>query len=214
MERFKITPVGIVRKNDREVILEIFPEFRDAIDGLHEGDWIKLILWFHKSDTPEKRRVLKVHPYNNPQNPLTGVFATRSPVRPNPLAIYTVQIHSIDGNRLYIDWIDAEDGTPIADIKIFVERLDCPTKREVEEWELDIRSARRIGGLNLIPRISEHLDELEEVSPEEFTALVVGLGAETAYLTARDLVTLIEALKWVYEKLPVEITDKLKAQIL
>lgn len=154
---------------------------------------------------------MKVHPYNNPQNPLTGVFATRSPVRPNPLAIYTVQIHSIDGNRLYIDWIDAEDGTPIADIKIFVERLDCPTKME---WELDVENARRIGRFNLIPRISEHLNELEEVSPEEFTALVIGLGAETAYLTARDLVTLIETLKEVYEKLPVEIKDKLKAQIL
>ncbi|WP_346766011.1 TrmO family methyltransferase [Thermococcus sp. M39] len=82
MEKFKITPVGIVRKDKVETILEIFPEFKDAIDGLHEGDWIKLILWFHKSDTPEKRQILKVHPYNNPQNPLTGVFATRSPVRP------------------------------------------------------------------------------------------------------------------------------------
>ncbi|ALM74923.1 tRNA (N6-threonylcarbamoyladenosine(37)-N6)-methyltransferase TrmO [Thermococcus barophilus] len=212
MEKFNIIPVGVVRKGAGEDILEIFPRFRDAADGLHEGDFIKLILWFHKSDTLEKRRVLKVHPHGNPQNPLTGVFATRSPVRPNPLAIYTVRIHRIEEGRIYIDPIDAENGTPIADIKIFVESLDCPARRELEEWELDIENARHIGNINLIPRISEHLDELEEVSPEEFTALIVELGSRTIYLTAKDLADLIRFLNETYERLPVEIKDKLKSQ--
>ncbi|AFL95714.1 hypothetical protein CL1_1515 [Thermococcus cleftensis] len=125
VEPFKIIPVGYVRKNG-ETFIEILQKFHEAIDGLNEGDWIKLILWFHKSDNPEKRSVLKVHPYNNPENPLRGVFATRSPVRPNPLAIYAVRINRIEGNRLYIDWIDAHNGTPVVDIKILVERLDCP----------------------------------------------------------------------------------------
>ncbi|WP_346766017.1 TrmO family methyltransferase [Thermococcus sp. M39] len=126
--------------------------------------------------------------------------------------MYTVQIHRIEENRIYVDWIDADDGTPIADIKIFVERLDCSTGRKVEEWELDIGNARQIGGLNLIPRVSEHLDELEEVSPEEYIALVVELGAKTTHLTAKELVELIKVLEEVYEKLPVEIKDKLKSQ--
>ena len=212
MEKFEIIPVGVVRKGERGDVLEIFPKFKDAADGLHEGDFIKLILWFHKSDIPEKRRILKVHPHGNPQNPLTGVFATRSPVRPNPLAIYTVRIHRIEESRIYIDPIDADDGTPIADIKIFVESLDCPARRELEEWELDIENARQISELNLIPRISEHLDELEEVSPEEFTALIVELGSRTIYLTAKDLADLIKFLNETYERLPVEIKDKLKSQ--
>ncbi len=124
-EPFKIVPVGYIRKNG-ETFIEILPEFVEAAEDLREGDWIKLILWFHESDSPERRKTLKVHPHGDPGNPLTGVFATRSPVRPNPLALYTVQINRIEENKLHIDRIDAMDGTPVADIKIFVERLDCP----------------------------------------------------------------------------------------
>ncbi len=160
-ERFNVVPIGLVRKEDRRTWLEIHEEFRDALDGLKEGDWVKLILWFDGSDTPEKRSILKVHPYNNPQNPLTGVFATRSPVRPNPLALYTVRIESMEGGKLYIDWIDARDGTPIADMKIFVERLDCPSRFSnvpVGEEDLDIGRSVQIGDVNVIPEGSgEHL---------------------------------------------------------
>ncbi|WP_297092591.1 tRNA (N6-threonylcarbamoyladenosine(37)-N6)-methyltransferase TrmO [Thermococcus sp.] len=208
-EPFKLVPVGYVRKNG-ETLIEILPEFREAMDGLAEGDWIKLILWFHASDRPERRSILKVHPYNNPENPLRGVFATRSPVRPNPLAIYAVRINRIEGNRLYIDWIDAMDGTPVVDIKILVERLDCPGETQIPEGELDIPSSRQVGEVNLIPRKNEHLDELEEVPPEEYEALVLELGPKTTTLTAKDLVELLEALMEVYENLPVEIKDKLR----
>ncbi|AEC52085.1 hypothetical protein PNA2_1170 [Pyrococcus sp. NA2] len=119
----EVFPVGYIRKGR---IVEILPEFTEAMEGLKEGDMIKLILWFHKSDTPEKRRTLKVHPYGDPRNPLRGVFATRSPIRPNPIAIYTVRIKRIEGNKIYIDEIDAFEGTPVLDIKIFVKHLDCP----------------------------------------------------------------------------------------
>jgi len=208
-EPFKLIPVGYVRKGE-ETFIEILPEFREAMDGLAEGDWIKLILWFHASDRPERRSILRVHPYNNPENPLRGVFATRSPVRPNPLAIYAVRINRIEGNRLYTDWIDAMDGTPVVDIKILVERLDCPREAPLPEEELDIPSSRQVGEVNLIPRKSEHLDELEEISPEEYEALVLELGPKTSVLTAKELVELIEALTEVYENLPVEIKDRLR----
>lgn len=66
MEKFKLTPLGRVHK-DGETFLEIYPEFAEALEGLNEGDWIKLILWFHKSDTPEKRKTLKVHPRGDPK---------------------------------------------------------------------------------------------------------------------------------------------------
>ncbi len=141
-EPFKIVPVGYVRKNE-ETFIEILPEFKEALDGLRDGDWIKLVLWFHGSDTPERRSVLKVHPYNNPENPLRGVFATRSPVRPNPIALYTVRIHRIEKERLYIDEIDAFDGTPVVDIKPFVERLDCP--EEARLWESRLYTTPKTG---------------------------------------------------------------------
>ncbi|MDI3474805.1 MAG: hypothetical protein PWQ79_1257 [Thermococcaceae archaeon] len=127
-EPFKIVPVGYVRKDEglHETFIEILPEFIEATEGLREGDWIKLLLWFHLSDTPEKRSVFKVHPRGDPRNPIRGVFATRSPLRPNPIALYTVRIHRMAENRLYIAQIDAIEGTPVVDIKPFVERLDCP----------------------------------------------------------------------------------------
>jgi len=211
-EPFKIVPVGYVRKDDElhEVFIEILPEFKDAMDGLREGDWIKLVLWFHGSDTPERRKILKVHPYGNPKNPLTGVFATRSPYRPNPIALYTVRIHRIEGSKLYIDWIDAIDGTPVVDIKIFVERYDCPKDVPIEEKEAHIGRGRMIGEVNVIPRKGEHLDELEEVSSEEYDAVILEIGPKTTTLTAKELAELIEALKEIYENLPVEIRDKLR----
>jgi len=211
-EPFKIVPVGYVRKNEelQETYIEILPEFWEAVKGLRENDWIKLVLWFHENDTPARRRVLKVHPYGNPKNPLTGVFATRSPYRPNPVALYTVRIHRINDGKLYTDWIDALDGTPVVDIKIFVERYDCPKEIPIEEKEASIRESRMIGEVNIIPRKSEHLDELEEVSPEEYDALILEIGPKTTTLTAKELAELIEALVEIYEKLPVEIKDKLR----
>ena len=209
-EPFRVVPVGHVRKDNGETFIEILPEFREAVDGLRSGDWIKLVLWFHGSDIPAKRSILKVHPHGNPKNPLTGVFATRSPYRPNPVALYTVRIHRISDGKLYIDWIDAKEGTPVVDIKIFVERYDCPKEVPIEEREAHIRKGRMIGEVNVIPRKSEHLDELEEVSPEEYDAVILEIGPKTTTLTAKELAELIDALKEVYENLPVEVKDRLR----
>jgi tRNA-Thr(GGU) m(6)t(6)A37 methyltransferase TsaA len=212
LEPFKVIPVGYVRRGESETLIEILPDFREAMEGLREGDWIKLILWFHGSDIPARRKVLKVHPHGNPKNPLTGVFATRSPYRPNPIALYTVRIHRIENNRLYIDWIDAADGTPVVDIKIFIERYDCPKEVPIEEREAHIRRGRMIGEVNVIPRKNEHLDELEEVSPEEYDALILEIGPKTTTLTAKELMEFLDALQEVYESLPVEIRDKLRTR--
>ena len=75
------------------------------------------VWWFHKNDTPVKRGILEVHPRANRENPLTGVFATHSPVRPNLIAITTCRILSVDGRFVTIDRIDAFDDTPILDLK-------------------------------------------------------------------------------------------------
>ncbi len=84
--------------------------------GLHRitvGDELIIITWLHKAD----RDVLKVHPRSDRRNPLTGVFATRSPDRPNPLGLHPVVVRAIDGRRLRVGPIEAIDGTPVVDIK-------------------------------------------------------------------------------------------------
>ncbi|ACV24574.1 tRNA (N6-threonylcarbamoyladenosine(37)-N6)-methyltransferase TrmO [Methanocaldococcus fervens] len=123
---YVLKPIGVVKQDESYTILNIFEEFLEGLYGLKDGDYIILLLWFHKSDDEEKRKILKVHPKGNIRNPLKGVFATRSPYRPNPIGKYTVKIHKIEGSKIFIDKIDAFDETPIIDIKIFSEELDCP----------------------------------------------------------------------------------------
>ena len=94
--------------------IDIAPEFSDAIHRLAPGDEIVVITWLHEA----RRTVLQVHPRSDPRSPLTGVFATRSPDRPNPLGLHPCTIRAIDGTRLRVEPMEAIDGTPVVDIKI------------------------------------------------------------------------------------------------
>ena len=93
--------------------LEVFPFAAQALEGIQTGDEIIIITWLHQS----RREVLKVHPRSDPTRPLTGVFATRSPDRPNPLGLHRVTVRKIGKERLRIGPIEAIDGTPVVDIK-------------------------------------------------------------------------------------------------
>jgi tRNA-Thr(GGU) m(6)t(6)A37 methyltransferase TsaA len=94
--------------------LEIDPRFQAALAGLSAGDVIVLITWLDRAD----RDVLTTRPRNDPSLPLAGVFATRSPDRPNPLGLHRVTIRTIDGVRLRVGPLEALDGTPVVDVKI------------------------------------------------------------------------------------------------
>ncbi len=93
--------------------LVVEPEFRQALDGLSQGDDIVVLTWLHQAD----RTVLKVHPRSDESRPMRGVFATRSQHRPNPLGIHAVTILDIEGDRIHVRGLEAVDGTPIVDIK-------------------------------------------------------------------------------------------------
>jgi tRNA-Thr(GGU) m(6)t(6)A37 methyltransferase TsaA len=93
--------------------LEIDPRLADALSGMKVGDRIIVLTWLHRS----RRDVLEVHPRRNLALPLTGVFATRSPDRPNPIGMHPVTVKRIVGNRLRIGPIEAINGTPVIDIK-------------------------------------------------------------------------------------------------
>ena len=96
-----------------EAEIEIFPDFFDGLDGLEEGKDLLILTWLHLAD----RSVLQVHPRRNPGAPLKGVFATRSPARPNPIGLHRVTLLEREGGRLRVAPLEALDGTPVADIK-------------------------------------------------------------------------------------------------
>jgi tRNA-Thr(GGU) m(6)t(6)A37 methyltransferase TsaA len=94
---------------------------RDALAGLRVGDRVLVLTWLHRA----RRDVLRVHPRGDPARPLTGVFSTRSPDRPNPIGLHRVTILAIDGTRVLVGGLEALDGTPVVDVK--------PVLGEVEE---------------------------------------------------------------------------------
>ena len=93
--------------------LEVSPFAARGLDGLVVGDDIIVVTWLHRA----RRDVLEVHPRSDRRRPLTGVFATRSPDRPNPLGLHRATVRRVAKNRLRIGPIEAIDGTPVIDIK-------------------------------------------------------------------------------------------------
>jgi tRNA-Thr(GGU) m(6)t(6)A37 methyltransferase TsaA len=114
---YSMAPVGWVRKEGGRTTIVVEPQFQPALLGVESLSSIWVLYWFDRNDTPEKRRILRVHPRNNPENPLRGVFATRAPVRPNLIALSRCRVLSVTDNVIEIDGIDAFSDTPVLDIK-------------------------------------------------------------------------------------------------
>jgi tRNA-Thr(GGU) m(6)t(6)A37 methyltransferase TsaA len=89
------------------------PAFREAASGLREGEEVLVLTWLHLS----RRDVLSVHPRGDAKRPLTGVFATRSPDRPNPIGLHAVAIEAVEEDAITVRDLEAIDGTPILDVK-------------------------------------------------------------------------------------------------
>jgi len=103
-------------ESDRTGTLEIFPEYQEGLDGISAGQTIVVLFWLHKSE----RDTLKVYPRGDKSRGLRGVFSTRSPARPNPIAISELKVISIENNLLQVSGLDILDCTPIIDIKKMV----------------------------------------------------------------------------------------------
>jgi len=96
-----------------EAWLEFDPAVTEALEGISTGDELLVLTWLDRAD----RDVLRVHPRSDPARPLQGVFATRSPDRPNPLGLHRVRVLEVDGLRLRVADLEALDGTPVVDVK-------------------------------------------------------------------------------------------------
>jgi tRNA-Thr(GGU) m(6)t(6)A37 methyltransferase TsaA len=100
--------------------LELANEYWTGLEGLRVGDSVIVLTWFHQA----RRDVLKLHPRGEEQNPLTGVFATRSPDRPNPIGLHRVRILDIGTGKLRVAPLEAIDGTPIVDLKPVLDEVN------------------------------------------------------------------------------------------
>jgi L-fuculose-phosphate aldolase len=100
-------------ESERVGTLEIYPAYQEGLDGIVPGQTIVVLFWLHQAN----REILKVYPRGDRSKGLHGVFATRSPVRPNPIAISELKVLGIHGNQIEVSGLDILDGTPILDIK-------------------------------------------------------------------------------------------------
>ena len=123
---FTLSPIGRVERQENRTVIRLEPRYQDGLLGLEQWSHIWVFYWFDGNDTPEKRAVLRVHPRGNRENPLTGVFATRSPMRPNLIALSLCRVVSIKNHVIEIESIDAFDNTPVIDIKPYTAGIDAP----------------------------------------------------------------------------------------
>jgi tRNA-Thr(GGU) m(6)t(6)A37 methyltransferase TsaA len=142
-------PIGRVQKSEDRTLIVLDEQYQPGLLGLEGFSHIHVFWWFDRNDTPEKRDVLQVHPMGDSENPLTGVFATRSPLRPNLIALSLCRIVSVAGHVVEVEEIDAFDGTPVLDIKPFIGAHDAAPDAATPEWlerARERREARRKSG--------------------------------------------------------------------
>jgi len=125
LKRFELIEIGRVRNEYSKEIpddykeqiseIEVYKEYEDALLGIEKNSHISVMCWFDRSD----RDIKRVHPMADDSNPLTGVFATRAPVRPNPISYTVCELVDCEGNSLQVRGLDALNGTPVIDIKSY-----------------------------------------------------------------------------------------------
>lgn len=127
LARLSMGPIGFVRSPIRrrqdaprfytegapDAFLEVLPAYRRGLERVRVGDELIVITWLHRA----RRDVLRTHPEDDRSRPLTGVFLTRSPDRPNPLGLHRCRVRAVTPGGLEIGPIEVLDGTPVVDIK-------------------------------------------------------------------------------------------------
>ena len=116
-KKFSLVQIGEIIKEDGRTCIVLDEKYTDGLLGLEGFDEVTVLYWFDQNDTAEKRSILQVHPRGNPDNPIRGVFATHSPVRPNLIAVSRCRIISVQDNIIEIDDIDAFNHSPVLDLK-------------------------------------------------------------------------------------------------
>lgn len=139
LEGSNLRAIGVIRSGfarvnespfDSVSEIAVDDELAQALDGIEGFSHLIVVYWMHRVGSDY---ALKVHPRGQPENPPIGLFATRSPNRPNPIGITTVRLLERRGNMLLVRGLDAFDGTPVIDIKPYI-HTDCVPDAELPFW--------------------------------------------------------------------------------
>ena len=163
MQDFTIRPIGIVKNERKAEMLKfanqdieldpkrlrkqghalgiseiiIYDEYVECLEGIEDFSHLMVLYWTHK--TPEvARNIKKVHPAGLKSMPIKGIFATRSPVRPNPLALISAKLLKREQNRLIVEGLDAINESPVIDIKPHLPSYDSPLDVKIADWMYSI----------------------------------------------------------------------------
>lgn len=126
MKSFTLYPIGTVKAEGETAALQLDAAYIPGLDGLEGFSHLVVLWWFDRCDNPQDRAMVRQLPHTGPKKE-RGTFSTRSPRRPNPIALSVVKVRSIDYERgkVLIDSIEAQDGTPILDIKPYLAYTDA-----------------------------------------------------------------------------------------
>ena len=127
-----IGTVEVAGENEAEV--RIFPEFSDALKDIDGFSHIIILYWIHLRDNEKERSVLQVVPRARTDKVKVGVFACRSPSRPNPIGLCVVELMKVEGCVLTVKGLDAFEGSPIIDVKPYIQRRDAVPNACTPEW--------------------------------------------------------------------------------
>ncbi len=144
LEPVVVKPIGVVHNSVKELRRESWESLEStivvqdrwagALDGLEAFSHIFVIFWLHLVAEGPRETTTHVHPRGDPGIPLQGVFATRSPVRPNPIGLRVVALLERRGNVLRVRGLDAIDGTPVLDLKPYLFHYDGVPESTVADW--------------------------------------------------------------------------------
>jgi len=151
-KEIKLSQIGFVKRKvkeedvkDKSLVCSIIVRkgYEKALDGIEDFSHIYVIFWMHEIGDAE-RRTLKTHPRGRTDLPLLGVFATRSPLRPNPIGLTIAELLGRKGNVLSVRGLDAFDGTPVIDVKPY-NHWDIIEGVKVPEWWLKLEKEKEGG---------------------------------------------------------------------
>jgi excinuclease ABC subunit A len=169
---FYVFPIGCVKKENKKTYLNINSPYIPALNQLECFGHVQVVWWFNRFQEPRFRRITQVSPPYE-KAPVSGVFATRSPVRPNPLALDTVKILNVDSQNgiVEIDSIEAYDKTPFIDLKAYIPVYDRVKYFKVPgwishwpEWRQEADESEVVNTNNLRPAAIDSLGAFQPVS--------------------------------------------------
>ena len=133
--KIELWSIGVVEKSgEREARVNIFPEFSAGLKDVEEFSHLIILYWIHLRDNAEDRKALLVVPRRHTVNAEKGIFACRSPSRPNPIGLCVVKLVKVENSILTVEGLDALEDSPIIDIKPYIPRADSIPDANVPDW--------------------------------------------------------------------------------